>query len=329
VHAAARALVKRFRVRNRVETPPNGSTCVRVDGPRGATTDAHAWRTALVALIVGAVLIGLAPIFVRLADVGYTAAAFWRAALAAPILYLLWWPRRDPQGGTGRLPWLWLAGAFFAADLAAWHQSIRFTSVANSTLLANLAPVFVTGLSVWLFKEKITRGFAFGLLLALTGALLLTADSLALGRSTALGDLLGVLTALFYAGYQLSVVRLRRVTSVAEIMWWSTLATAVLLLPVVLIAGETLWPQSAHGWLVLLGLAMLPQVAGQGLIAHAMAHLPASFSSVSLLVQPVAATVFAWLLLAEALSALQALGGAVVLGGILVCGRAETMINRS
>jgi drug/metabolite transporter (DMT)-like permease len=93
----------------------------------------------------------------------------------------------------------------------------------------------------------------------------------------------------------------------------------VVLLPVTLATGETLWPQSMRGWAVLLGMALISQVAGQGLIAWAMAHLPASFSSVSLLVQPVAAAIFAWVLLAEPFGALQALGGAVVLAGIVIC----------
>jgi drug/metabolite transporter (DMT)-like permease len=70
---------------------------------------------------------------------------------------------------------------------------------------------------------------------------------------------------------------------------------------------------------VLVGLALVSQVAGQGLIAWGMAHLPASFSSVSLLLQPVAAAVFAWAILGEAFGALQALGGAVVLAGIVAC----------
>lgn len=288
-------------------------------------TDPSTGHNALAALCVGAVLIGLAPIFVRLADVGPTAAAFWRVTLAVPVLFLLWWfrPKRRTQS-EAPLRWLWLAGAFFAADLTAWHQSIRFTSVANATLLANLAPLFVTGASVWLFGERITRGFLLGLMLALTGAVLLAADSFGAGRASILGDALGVLTAVFYAGYLLSVSRLRRVTSVIDVMWWSTFATTILLLPVVLLTNETLWPRAMNGWLVLLGLALLPHIAGQGLIAYAMAHLPASFSSVSLLVQPVAATVFAWSLLAETLSALQAFGAAIVLGGIMLCRRAQT-----
>jgi drug/metabolite transporter (DMT)-like permease len=266
-------------------------------------------------------------------DVGYTAGAFWRVALALPVLALLRSPRvasldtrfalLGTNGarieGLASLKWLWLAGAFFAADLAVWHQSIRFTSVANSTLLANLAPIFVTAGSVWLFGDRVNRRFIGGLALALCGSALLVASSFTISLQTVGGDVLGMITAVFYAGYLLTVSRQRRGTSTIELMWWSTLACAVVLLPVTLATGETLWPQSAHGWAVLIGLALVSQVAGQGLIAWAMAHLPAAFSSVSLLVQPVAAAVLAWLLLAEPFGTLQALGGAVVLAGIVIC----------
>lgn len=278
-------------------------------------------RRALAALITGAVCIGFAPIFVRLADVGYTAAAFWRVALALPLLGLLWYPRRELIAGQAvtRLRWLALAGAFFAADLAVWHQSIRYTAVANATLLANLSPIFVTAGAAWLFRERVSPRFLIGLLLALAGSALLVAHSLSLSLRTAGGDLLGMAAAVFYSGYLLGVSRLRRTASAVEVMWWSTLACAAVLLPLTLLLGEPLWPQSLRGWAVLAGLALVSQVAGQGLIAWAMAHLPAAFSSVSLLVQPVAAALLAWGLLAEAFGLLQALGGTVVLAGIAVC----------
>jgi drug/metabolite transporter (DMT)-like permease len=278
-------------------------------------------RRALAALLSGALLIGFGPIFVRLIDVGYTAAGFWRVALALPVLWLVWYPRRAPRTAAtaGSLRWLLFAGVFFAIDLALWHQSIRFTSVANSTLLANLCPVFVTAGSVWLFGERVTGGFVAGLVLALTGSALLVASSFSISLQTVMGDALGVGAAVVYTGYLLIVSRERRRSSAAEVMWWSTLTSAALLLPVTLALGEPLWPQSARGWAILVGLALSSQVLGQGLIAWAMAHLPASFSSVSLLVQPVAATLFAWMLLDEGFGALQALGGIVVLAGIVLC----------
>jgi drug/metabolite transporter (DMT)-like permease len=90
---------------------------------------------------------------------------------------------------------------------------------------------------------------------------------------------------------------------------------------VALAMGETILPASATGWLVLIGLALVCQFAGQSLIAFAVAHLSASFSSVSLLLQPVAAASFAWLIFGEALATLQWLGAAAVLAGIWLARR--------
>lgn len=272
-------------------------------------------------MIVGAICIGFAPIFVRLTDVGLTAAAFWRVLLALPLLWLLWYPRREKPSpeSRARIKWLLLAGVFFAADLALWHQSIRYTSVANATLLANLSPIFVTGAAVWLFGERINKRFLAGLALALAGSAVLVADSFSVSLRTVGGDVFGIVAAVFYSGYLLGVSRLRRHASAVEVMWWTTLACAATLLPMTLLFGETFWPQSLQGWGVLIGLALVSQIAGQGLIAWALAHLSPAFSSVSLLVQPVAASILAWVLLSEPFGALQALGGAIVLGGIVSC----------
>ena len=87
------------------------------------------------------------------------------------------------------------------------------------------------------------------------------------------------------------------------------------------LSGESFFPFSWQGWLVLLGLAWLVHAGGQGLIAFAMAHLPAAFSSVTLLIQPVTATILAWLLLSEVIGPWQAAGGGLVLAGIFVARR--------
>jgi drug/metabolite transporter (DMT)-like permease len=97
--------------------------------------------------------------------------------------------------------------------------------------------------------------------------------------------------------------------------------TAILLLPAALASGEQFFPSSAYGWWVLAGLALVSHAAGQGLIAYALAHLPAAFSSVSLLLQPVMAAVFAWAILSESLAPLQVAGGLVVLAGIYLARR--------
>jgi len=291
---------------------------------------------AFLCLLAGGCCIAFAPIFVRLSDTGPVASAFWRVALAAPMLWLWVWREgstgsdsnsqsRDPDGNAKwSLTPVFLAGVFFAVDLAVWHWSIVWTSVANSTLLANLAPIFVT-LGGWiLWKQQVTRLFLVGMVTAIVGMFVLVGPNFSAGGTALLGDALGALTAVFYASYMLAIKRSRDVgASTARLMAWSTTISAVLLLPVALLSPQPMLAQAASGWLVLLGLAFVSQVIGQGLIAYAFAHLPASLSSVSLLIQPVVAALAAWALFGEAVGAAQLVGGAIVLAGIWISKRAS------
>lgn len=299
--------------------------------PQGPNT------SGIIALLVGATVIGLAPILVKLSEAGPVATAFWRVGLALPLL-LSWMglqrrseKRRGPKGPTARPSRLWLIvpGLFFAADLAAWHWSLELTSAANATLLANLAPVLVV-LAGWLWLgERFRAAFVVGLALALAGTATLMASSPNSRDASFQGDALGLLTAVFYAGYQLSVKRLRDHYGVATILTWSAAASAILLLPIAIFSGEKLLAVSVAGWAVLVGLAVLSHICGQGLIAWAMGHLPVSFSSVSLLWQPVVAAGLAWVILDESLVPLQAGGGLAVLAGIFLARRGSIMTPTS
>lgn len=279
-------------------------------------------RPALPALLLGATCIALSPIFVRLSEAGPTATAFWRTALALPALWPLYFLRRPRPRSTGTPLLLVAAGLAFAGDLAFWHASIRLTSVANSTLLANLASIFVT-LGAWLFlKQRPTALFLGGLAAALAGVTLLVHSSAVSSPHGLLGDTFGVVTAVFYAAYLLEVKLLRdRACGTLLIMAVTSTVTTLALLPVALASGEPILPHTGIGWLDLVGLALVSHAAGQGLIAYALAHLPAAFSSVSLLLQPVMAAFFAWVLVAEPVSPLQMAGGAIVLAGIYLARR--------
>jgi drug/metabolite transporter (DMT)-like permease len=279
---------------------------------------------ALAALFAGAIAISFAPIFVRLSQVGPSATGFWRLALALPAFWL--WLSFEGRGPVaprqpanladyGRLA---LAGLCLAGDLAVWHWSIKFTSVANATLLANFSPVFVA-VGAWLFfRQRFSLLFYLGMGVALAGAAILIGSGFNLGGQHLLGDGLGMLAAVLYASYMLAITRLRRDFSTATIMAWSGVVTCLALLPVTLLSGEKLLAVTLAGWAVLVGLALISQVAGQGLITFALAHLPVPFSSVSLLLQPVMAALLAWIILSEPVSLWQAVGGVIVLAGIFL-----------
>ncbi len=274
-------------------------------------------RLALPALLAGACGIGLAPILVRLAGleaVGPAAAAFWRLALALPFLAA--WSRLQAAPPPSRLDafLLVLAGLFFAADLAFWHESIARTRVANATLLAALASALAALASWALFRDRLRVLVAAGLALAIGGAALLMRGSA--GTRHLAGDLLGVLAAVFYAAYLLSVGRLRARCSTAAVMAWSGLGATLGLLAAVGIARERLLPATPAGWTWVAALALLSQLGGQTLIAYALAHLSMAFSAVSLLLQPLVAAGMAWALFGEALGPWQLAGGLLILSGI-------------
>ncbi|MCY4487050.1 MAG: DMT family transporter [Deltaproteobacteria bacterium] len=286
-------------------------------------------RLSVLALFVGAVVTAFAPILVRLSEVGPSPTAFYRFLLALPVYWALALvvpgdarrvARDKPAGPTVYLL-MALAGACFAGDMAAWHYSIHMTSVANATLLLNVTPAFVV-LGGWLlFRTRVTGTFMVGLVTAMAGIGALSGASLALSRTRFVGDLLGLLTALFYAGYQLTVERLRQRFSTLTIMIHAMPVCVMLTLGVALLSGEAMAVTTPAGWAVLVALAVGPQVLGQSLIAWALAHLPASFVSVSLLMQPIVAATAAWLLFDERLGTQQALGAVAVLGGIVVARR--------
>jgi drug/metabolite transporter (DMT)-like permease len=265
-------------------------------------------------LVLGATVIGLAPILVRLADAGPAAVGFWRVAIALPLLGLMALRTDGGVGAPNRFALL--AGLAFACDLAFWHYSIHFTSVANATVLT---PVVVTA-AAWIFlKQQPAKLFVAAVALAVAGAWLMAvgrgAD--APGANPPLGDTLALTTAVWYALYFLAISAARRSVGATRVMFWSSAASAPLLLIAALALGEQILPATAVGWAAVIGLGIM-HVAGQGSIAWALGRLPAATASVVVLIQPVVAALLGWLLFAEALGPLQSLGGAIALFGVVL-----------
>ena len=290
-----------------------------------------------VALCAGAAVTGLSPIFVRLSEVGPIATAFYRIALALPVLMAFMLlqtgtPKSTPVAKSVSHGYFVAAGGFFAADLIFWHWSIQLTLVANATLLASIAPVFVSIAATVLFKERPNQTFVVGLALAIFGATVLIGKSSEFDYKHFIGDILGISTATCYAAYLLTAKKLRQQFSATHTMFYAGLYCAAILLPAAILSGEKLLPESDEGWTTLFFLAWVSHAAGQGLIAYALKHLTASFSSVTLLLQPVVAGAIAWALFNERLTLIQIVGALIIIYGIYICGRAarvETNANKS
>jgi drug/metabolite transporter (DMT)-like permease len=265
---------------------------------------------------------------VRISEVGPLATAFWRLALALLPLLVMYGREPAVPGGHRRPRTLRefaevaAPGLFLAADLATWHLSLHLTSVANSTLLVNVAPIFVTLFSWLVLRQRIRSGFLVGLAVALAGIVVLKGGPGALGGGNIKGDGLAVLAAAFYAGYILLLGRVRKTYATTIIMVWSTVSAAAFTGVLTWFVEPAFMAVTIAGWAILIGLAWVSQAAGQSLITFALAWLPPTLSSLTLLLQPVVASVLAWLLLNEPLTGAQIAGGAIVLTGIVLARRA-------
>lgn len=273
------------------------------------------WQ-ALAVLVFGGAVIGLSPILVRLAETGPAAAGFWRLTFALPLLALMTWRASGPITAPSKLGVA--AGVAFFLDLTFWHYGIKYTSVANATVLTNLTPVVVT-LFAWIFlKERPRALFVAAVALAVSGAWMMAADRQGGGGlNPPLGDAFSLTTALWYALYLLAIGAGRKTEGASRLMFWSSAVGVPLTLAAALLLGEDLLPGSIAGWAACLGLGLM-HVAGQGAIAWAMGRLPTSTASVVVLVQPVVAGWLGWLLFKEAIGPLQALGAAVTLSGVVL-----------
>jgi drug/metabolite transporter (DMT)-like permease len=269
-------------------------------------------------MINGAIQLGAHPLTIAAGRVAGAALILTPIAWGAQSHELRRIERRDWALG-------FLSGVFLALHFAAWISSLAYTSVASSTALVTTNPVFVALISWLLFRERLSWGVWLGVLLTVGGSALVGFSDGAggSGSNPLLGDLLALLGALTATGYFLVGRSVRSRLSLLPYIWLVYSSAGVVLLLWMALAGHTLLGLSPLVYLLLLGLAIGPQLLGHTAFNWAIKYLSATFVTVAILGEPIGATIIAVLLLDEQLQPLQLLGGALLLLGIGVATLAE------
>jgi drug/metabolite transporter (DMT)-like permease len=223
--------------------------------------------------------------------------------------------------------WLLLAmGTSAGTYLLLWAWSLSQTSVANVALLSNLNSLFVALAGYLLFGRRFDQRFVIGLIIALGGAIAFELNKVQFATDQILGDALALLTAVFMATCMLLIERLRTRFSTATIMLWRCGVTTMFLLPVLPFLEDRLFPYSWMGWFFIIFQALFCQVLGQGLLAYSLSRISSGVVAVTLLLEPVLASIFAWFIFAEQVGLFDWATFAVVLVGIYLAQSSQSIV---
>lgn len=293
--------------------------------------DIPASNLNFLSLFIALIALSLAAIFIKLSEqeIGPIATIFNRLWIAAIVLGAWNWMNRyvmqsPSQHNENRLPekmevvLLILVGICGTASVVFWALSLTQTSVANSTLMRNLSPIF-TCLQGWLFfQQKFNIKFLVGMIFALMGASLIGIGDFQIGIENLIGDGLGLMAAIFYALNLLILEHLRSKFSAATLLCWRCAIGALILIPCVWLTEDRFFPHSLHGWLIIVALAIICQCFGQCVLVHQLKQFSSSFIAVFLLLEPTFTAIFANFIFSETLSTLNLLAFAIVLMGIFL-----------
>jgi drug/metabolite transporter (DMT)-like permease len=274
-------------------------------------------RFAIAALLIANALLALGPWLVRVADTGPVASAFWRMAIALPLIMLMAAASKEKRAvfTPTLVIIIMVSGVLFAGDLAAWHLGIMRTKAANASLFGNSASFILPVYGFIAASAWPTRRQGRALVMALAGATLLMGRSAELSPQYLIGDLLSFLAGVLYAAYFIVLIRARVALAPLPLLAATTAASAPPLLLFALLLGERIVPVD---WTPLIALALFSQVIGQGLLTYVLGRVSPLVLGLALLTQPVVSATAGWLAFGETLGALDLAGAALVALALLL-----------
>jgi drug/metabolite transporter (DMT)-like permease len=285
-----------------------------------------------VVLAVALLAVGHAAIFVRLADAHPFAIAAWRLAIATAVLLPFALPglvRALPRFDRGEARVLAGAALFLAVHFATWIASLDHTSIANSVVLVTLTPVW---LALWsVVGRRVHPGAATlgAVALAIAGTAIIGWGSFRIGGDTLYGDGLALAGGAAFAAYLLCAQSLRRTLDLlpfatlvyggaAVLLWLLVLALAV---PAGGFTGET--------WAAIVALALVSQIVGHSGFNWAVRSVAPTVLALTILFEPVLASLLGWLWFGEGFGVETAVGGALTLVAIWLGSRAGVPRRRA
>jgi drug/metabolite transporter (DMT)-like permease len=282
------------------------------------------------ALISGVLAVSTGAIFAKLAEAPALVIAAYRVGLASLILApIAWWQARDELLGLEKKDYMLalLSGFFLALHFSTWISSLSYTSVANSVVLVNTNPLWVGILTPLISKDRLTLMTKIGIVISVIGGAIIGAGDFATGGQALWGDFLALLGSICAAVYLLLGRNLRRKLSLLAYVIICYGSAAIILWALVIALGLQVVGFSSGTYAAFAGMALISQIIGHTSYNWALKWFSASLIAVSLLGEPIGATILAYIIFDETLTWTKLIGGSLILAAIYLAARGE-QVNR-
>lgn len=274
-----------------------------------------------VILFIGILCIAWSAIFVKLASISGLSSGFYRMFIGTLGILPLWYFRRRPIKDWKSIRTAVVCGFFFACDIALWNTSIMLSKAAISTLLANLAPIWVGLGAILILKEKPDRLFWIGTFISLVGVTVIVGIDNVFSSKLSIGNLLAITASVFYGSYLLTTKKGRVWLDTVSFTAISMITSSIVLAVLCVTFGTPLGGFELKSWSALLGLGLVSQLGGWLAINFALGYIKPTAASVSLLSQSVLTALISIPVLGEHLSWIEVFGALIVLCGIYMVNR--------
>jgi len=272
-------------------------------------------------IIIGVISVSLSAIFVRLAEAESGVIAFYRMLFSVLIMSPLFFMKYKHEiKSLNKKEWMFMsiAGVLLAFHFILWFESLNYTSVASSTVLVTLQPIFALVGTYFFFKENISLKVIVATVVAISGSVLIAWGDFKVSGDAFFGDVLALIACALVTGYFLFGQEVRKQLSLITYTMVVYSVSTIVLFAYVLFVGQSFGPYESNEWIMFLLLAIVPNLLGHNLFNWAIKYVSTNIISITILFEPIGASLLAFFIFGEFLTLSQIIGGIVVIVGITV-----------
>jgi len=270
-------------------------------------------------IVIGVISITLSVVFIKMSTADAGVIAFYRMFFSVLIMlpfFLLYYRREILQ--LSRRDWIFSSagGILLAYHFIFWFESLNYTSVASSTVLVTLQPIFAIAGTYFFFKEKLSPKTIISAAIAIMGSVIISWGDFKLSGTAFFGDMLALIGCALITAYLLLGQDVRKRLSLITYTFIVYSISTITLFFYVLVKGESFGPYPSSDWFWFLMLALIPNLLGHTLFNWSLKWVSTNVISIAVLFEPVGASILAYFIFFEELSLTQIIGGIVVILGI-------------